>query len=105
MNRFMRWVVLWIAKKAKPLLRMRLGRFVDGVVKYPGWRAGNLAVVSCGIEVENAEAGFEEVDTGYKGRALDAVFIQVVWVAVGSCDEDYAVAHQPFKEPGNIVLS
>ena len=39
------------------------------------------------------EAVFEEVDTRDEGFALNAVFVEVVWVAVGGCDQDNAVGH------------
>ena len=39
------------------------------------------------------EAGFEQVDAGDEGFALDAVFVELVWVAVRGCDEDYTMGH------------
>lgn len=39
------------------------------------------------------QAVFEEVDAGDEGFALDAVLVEVVWVAVGGGNEDNTVGH------------
>ena len=78
---------------------MRDGSSVQWVVVDSGWWSRHFAVIGCGVEVEDAETGFEHVDAGDEGGALDAVFVEVVGVSVGCCDEDDAVGHEGFEEP------
>lgn len=59
---------------------------VERGVVYAAWRTGNFAVVGRGVEVYDVEPVFEQVDAGDEGFALDAVFVEVVWMAVGGCD-------------------
>lgn len=63
---------------------------------------GHFAVVDGGIEIDDAQAGFEEVDAGQEGLALDAVLVEVVGRTVGGGDEDDAVAHEGFEESGLV---
>lgn len=93
MGRLVRGVAVRVAQEAEPLLGVRDGGFVDGVVVDARGRAGELAVVGGGVEVYYLEARFEQVDAGDEGGALDAVFVQVVGVPVGGRDEDDAVGH------------
>jgi hypothetical protein len=66
---------------------------VDG-----SWGTGNLAVIGWGVEVYNVQGGFEKCDAGDEGFALNAVFVEIVWVAVGCCDEDDAVGLEELEE-------
>lgn len=43
---------------------------------------GDLAVVGVGVEVEDCEALFEEVNAGDEGLALDAVLVKIVGMAI-----------------------
>ena len=63
-----------------------------------GWGTGDFAVVCWGVDVDDAEGGFEEVDAGDEGFSLDAIFVEFVRVSVGGCDEDDAVGHEVFEE-------
>ena len=86
-------IAVGVAQEAEPFLGVGGGGFVDGVVVDAGGWARDFAVVGRGVEVEYLETRFEEVYTGDERGALDAVFVQVVGVAVGCRDEDDAVRH------------
>jgi hypothetical protein len=58
------------------------------------WGPGDLPVVRWRIEIDNIQAGLEEVYTGNKGLSLDAVFVQIVRVSVGGGDKDCAMGHE-----------
>lgn len=94
-------VVNRVTEEIEPFLRVLLGVCAQRVVIDGGRGAGDLSVVRWRIEVDDIQGGFEEVDAGDEGLALDAVFVQVVWVAVGGCDEDDAVRHEGFEESIN----
>ena len=59
-----------------------------------GRRAGNLAVVGRRVKVDHVKAVFKKVDAGDKGFVLDAVLVELIWMAVGSCNKDDAMRHQ-----------
>jgi len=48
------------------------------------------------------EPVFEEVDTRDEGFSLDAVLVKVIWVTVGSCDQDNAMRHKSFEKPSFV---
>jgi len=50
------------------------------------------------------ETVFEEVDAGDEGFTLDAVFVKVIGVAVGSRDQDNAMRHEGFEEPVMLLV-
>lgn len=102
MRRFVRGVVFGVAQEAEPFVGVRDGRFVEGVVVDARGGPGDFAVVGGGVEVDDLEAGFQQVDAGDEGGALDAVFVEVVGVAVGGCHEDDAVGHEGFEESGVV---
>ena len=101
----MHGVVLRIAQEIEPFLRVRDGSFVQRVVVDSRRRSRHFAVVGRGVEIEDAETGFEQIDAGDEGGALDAVFVEVVGVSVGGCDEDDAMGHQGFEEPVRLLIS
>lgn len=94
----MRRVVFKVAEEAKPALCMRFRRLVERMVVDARRGPGDLAVIGRGVEVQYCEAFLQEVDTWNEGFALDAVFVQVVWVSVTCCDDDGTVCHERFHE-------
>jgi hypothetical protein len=94
----MRWIVFEVAKKPEPPFRVCFGRSVQRVVVHARWWTWDFAVISLGIKVEHGEPAFEQVDARNEGLALDAVFVQVVWVAVARSDDDGAVGHECFHQ-------
>ena len=94
----MRGVVLRVAEELEPALCVALCCLVEGVVVDAGRGTGDLSVVCLRVEVDDLELCLEEIDGGDEGLALDAVLVEVVWVAVGSCDDDGAVGHERFDE-------
>ena len=66
---------------------------VERVVVHAGRWPGQLSIIGLRIEIDHTELFFEQVYAWDEGLPLDAIFVQVVWVAVGGGDEDDAVGH------------
>ncbi len=99
------WLVLVrVTKEAKPFLGVRIGVLVQWrVVDTRGW-TGNLAVVGWRVQVDNMESIFQEVYTRDEGFSLDAVFVEVIWVTVGGCNQNNSMRHKSFEEPNLFVM-
>lgn len=75
-----------ITQDLEPLIRVPGSLLTQRVVVDCSWGTRDFAVVCGGVEVDDVEGCFEKRDAGDEGFALDAVFVEVVWVAVGGCD-------------------
>ena len=75
-------IVVDITEEFKPLLRVSDGSFIERMMVNARGRTGNFPVVGCGVEIQDSETSLEEIDAGDEGLALEAVFIQVVRMAI-----------------------
>ena len=101
----MRRVIDRVTQELEPLLRVLLCGLAQRMVIDGSWRPRDFAVICWGIEVDDVQIGLEEVNAWDEGFALNAVFVQVVWMAVGCGDENNAVGHEVLKKPGWQIIS
>lgn len=94
MRRGVRRVVCEIAEVLEPLVGVAVSVGVERAVVCAGRGARDLAVVGIRVEIEDAEAVFEQVDGGDEGVALDAVEVERIGVAIGGGDENDSVGHE-----------
>jgi hypothetical protein len=73
-----------------------------GVINTRG-RSRDLPVIGGRVEVYHVQAVFEKVDTGDERFALDTVFVEVIWVSIRCCDENYSVRHERFQQSINFL--
>ena len=59
-------------------------------------RSGDFSIVGSRVKVEDSEAGFQKVYTRDEGLALNAIFIEVVGVAIGGRYKNDTMGHEGF---------